>query len=213
MISHPDYGACSADAFLAMVHKIRGFQTRFGWPALIGIALGGAFFGPLGDRFGRRILLVTTMVVVGLASIGTGYATSMTQLFIWRFLTGLGLGASLTNATALTSDYVPSKRRAALVTLMFSGVPIGAFTSTFCRAAHNSGIRLEGLFYDWWSSAFGTLSRAGRSYSGSIKLLLASRPGDPRIPKILAVSPRKSMRRMSMPKVRNPASIRFRTVA
>jgi|WetSurMetagenome_2_1015567.scaffolds.fasta_scaffold98558_2 MFS transporter, AAHS family, 4-hydroxybenzoate transporter len=154
--------------------------------ALIGIALGGAFIGPLGDRFGRRILLITTMVVIGLASIGTGYATNMTQLFIWRFLTGLGLGASLTNATALTSDYVPSKRRAALVTLMFSGVPIGAFTSTFVAPPIIEAFGWKGLFTIGGAVPLVLCLVLVAAIPESIKLLLASRPGDPRIPKILA---------------------------
>jgi MFS transporter, AAHS family, 4-hydroxybenzoate transporter len=154
--------------------------------ALIGIALGGAFIGPLGDRFGRRILLITTMAVVGLASIGTGYATNMTQLFIWRFLTGLGLGASLTNATALTSDYVPSRRRAALVTLMFSGVPIGAFTSSFVSPIIVQEFGWKGMFTIGGAVPLVLCVILAAAIPESVKLLLASRPGDPRIPKILS---------------------------
>jgi AAHS family 4-hydroxybenzoate transporter-like MFS transporter len=61
--------------------------------ALLGIAIGGAFLAPLGDRFGRRILLIASMAFLGLASIGTSFSGNPTQLLIWRFLTGLALGA------------------------------------------------------------------------------------------------------------------------
>ena len=59
--------------------------------ALLGIAIGGAFLAPLGDRFGRRILLISSMAFVGLASIGTSFANNTMQLLVWRFLTGLAL--------------------------------------------------------------------------------------------------------------------------
>ena len=154
--------------------------------ALIGIALGGAFIGPLGDRWGRRPLLIYTMAVVGLASIGTGYAASMTQLILWRFLTGLGLGASLTNATALTSDYVPTKRRAALVTLMFCGVPIGAFTSGFVAPLIIPAFGWQGMFTIGGVVPLLLCIVLAAAIPESIKLLLASRPKDPRIPRILA---------------------------
>jgi len=154
--------------------------------ALIGIALGGAFIGPLGDRFGRRPLLITTMAIVGLASIGTGYAADMTQLFAWRFLTGLGLGASLTNATALTSDYVPFKRRAALVTLMFSGVPIGAFTSGFVASPIIQAFGWRGMFTIGGVVPLVLCVVLAAAIPESIKILLARKPDDPRIAKILA---------------------------
>jgi MFS transporter, AAHS family, 4-hydroxybenzoate transporter len=154
--------------------------------ALIGIALGGALIGPLGDRWGRRVLLISTMAVVGLASIGTGYATNMTQLFIWRFLTGVGLGASLTNATALTSDYVPSRRRAALVTLMFSGVPIGAFTSGFVAPFIIQSFGWRGMFTIGGAVPLVLCVILAAAIPESVKLLLGIRPGDSRIPGILA---------------------------
>jgi len=153
--------------------------------ALLGIAVGGVFIAPLGDRFGRRILLVLSMAVIGIASIGTAYSSNMTQLFVWRFLTGLGLGASLTNATALTSDYVPARRRAALVTLMFSGVPIGAFTAGFVAPLIIPAFGWEGMFTIGGVLPLFLCAVLALLIPESVKLLLASRPKDPRIPKIL----------------------------
>ncbi len=154
--------------------------------ALVGIAIGGAFLAPLGDRFGRRILLISSMAFLGLASIGTSFANSTMQLLVWRFLTGLALGASLTNATALTSDYLPNKRRAALVTLMFSGVPIGAFTSGFAAPVIIERFGWKGMFTIGGAVPLLLCVLLAAAIPESIKLLLASRPKDPRIAKIIA---------------------------
>jgi AAHS family 4-hydroxybenzoate transporter-like MFS transporter len=154
--------------------------------ALIGIALGGVFIGPLGDRWGRRKIIIISMAIVGLSSIGTGYATSVTQLIVWRFLTGLGLGPSLSNATALTSDYLPTKRRAALITLMFSGVPIGAFTSGFVAPSIIGAFGWKGMFTIGGVMPLILCIVLAATIPESIRLLVASRPNDSRIPKILA---------------------------
>jgi MFS transporter, AAHS family, 4-hydroxybenzoate transporter len=154
--------------------------------ALAGIAVGGAFLGPLGDRWGRCIVMVVSMVVVGASSICTGFAANMEQLLVWRFLTGLGLGASLPNATALTSEYVPTKRRAALVTLMYAGVPIGAFTAAFVVDPINASLGWQGIFTIGGALAIGVAVLLGVVAPESVRLLLVRKPNDPRIPKILA---------------------------
>jgi AAHS family 4-hydroxybenzoate transporter-like MFS transporter len=173
-----------------LLAKAWSLQTSvFKWvlaSALVGIAVGSAFIASMGDRFGRRKVLIVSMVIVGVSSIGTGYAAGITDLVIWRFLTGLGLGASIPNSTALTSDYVPSKRRAALVTLMFSGVSIGALTAGMAGPDIVKTFGWRGMF-----TLAGVLPLVmslllATSIPESIKLLLARAPDDPRIPKILA---------------------------
>lgn len=90
-----------------------------------GIMLGMMGFGFLGDRFGRRSVLLVSFVLVGVSSVLTGFATNPQELMIYRLLTGLGIGGCLPNVTALTAEYVPAKRLAFFVTLMYSAVPLG----------------------------------------------------------------------------------------
>jgi MFS transporter, AAHS family, 4-hydroxybenzoate transporter len=163
-------------------------KTDFDWvvsSALIGILLGSAFIASLGDRWGRRKILIISMIIIGGSSVGTGFSTQMIHLIIWRFFTGLGLGASIANATALTSDYVPSKRRAALVTLMFSGVSIGAFTSGFIADPIIVTFHWRGLFTIGGAVPLVLALVLAAILPESLKLLLARTPDDPRIPKIL----------------------------
>jgi MFS transporter, AAHS family, 4-hydroxybenzoate transporter len=97
--------------------------------SLIGLALGAVGLAPLADRFGRRPTLIAMMVVVGLTTLGVAIATNPTALTVFRVMTGLGLGGSVPIATALTSEYAPTRRRAALVALMIACMALGAFAA------------------------------------------------------------------------------------
>ena len=87
---------------------------------------GGAFiFGPLADKIGRKYALVLTVIFFGGASLASAWSTSITELTILRFLTGMGLGGAMPNAITLTSEFCPEKRRSFLTTLMFCGFTLG----------------------------------------------------------------------------------------
>jgi AAHS family 4-hydroxybenzoate transporter-like MFS transporter len=91
--------------------------------SLLGLGLGSAFIAPLGDRLGRRPLLLAGLVILLLTSLGAATATGTGQLAVWRLLIGLGLGIGQSNASALTAEYAPLARRATIMTLM--GVCVG----------------------------------------------------------------------------------------
>jgi len=63
------------------------------------------------------------------------FAGSPTQLMLLRFLTGLGLGAAMPNSTTLLSEYVPSRSRSLLLTIMFTGFNFGSGGGGFVAAA------------------------------------------------------------------------------
>ncbi|WP_445497279.1 MFS transporter [Photorhabdus sp. SF281] len=94
--------------------------------ALFGLSLGSIFSGPLADRFGRKSVLTTSVTVFGLFSLVTALAGSIQTLTILRFLTGLGLGAAMSNAITLISEYAPEHRRSLLINIVFCGFPLGA---------------------------------------------------------------------------------------
>ncbi len=74
---------------------------------VIGITAGSGLLGPLGDRFGRRTMLIVTMTLVGLLTCGTALSSSPTEFVVWRLLTGIALGAGIPSCAALTSEYAP----------------------------------------------------------------------------------------------------------
>ncbi|HEU4403787.1 MAG TPA: MFS transporter [Polyangiaceae bacterium] len=94
--------------------------------SLVGLFVGSLVGGPAGDRYGRKRAMLASFALVGAATLGGATATSMGQLFAWRLLAGVGLGGSIPNALTLTAEYVPARLRAMVLTLMLSGIPVGA---------------------------------------------------------------------------------------
>ena len=80
--------------------------------ALFGLAAGALLSGPLADRFGRRLVLILSVLLFGLATLASAFAGSLDGLVIWRFVTGIGLGAAMPNAVTLMSEFSPEGRRA-----------------------------------------------------------------------------------------------------
>src|ERR1700730_11852659 len=105
--------------------KLADFGPIFS-SALAGATLGAASFGPLADRFGRKTLLIVAVVLISVFTILTVFANSVPMLMTFRLLAGIGLGGATPCFIALTSEYAPARLRAALVTLMWSAVPLGA---------------------------------------------------------------------------------------
>src|SRR3954466_11259889 len=102
--------------------------------ALFGLAFGALSAGPLADRIGRKAVLVVSVLVFGAACLASAFSGGLTQLVVWRFLTGLGLGAAMPNAVTLMSEYCPDGRRATLTNAMFCGFPLGAAFGGFLAA-------------------------------------------------------------------------------
>jgi MFS transporter, AAHS family, 4-hydroxybenzoate transporter len=102
------------------------FTTAFLWSS-IGILVGALSAGPIGDRFGRRPLLLASLTIFGLASLLSATADSVGMLSLWRFFTGIGIGGGFSGAAALTGDYAPQRLRATMIMATFTGAPIGGF--------------------------------------------------------------------------------------
>lgn len=77
--------------------------------ALVGMCLGALFSAPLADKFGRKRLIVMTCILFSVFTILCGFANTTNQLMLYRFITGLGLGAAIPNISTLVSEYMPCK--------------------------------------------------------------------------------------------------------
>src|SRR3954469_25029132 len=88
--------------------------------ANFGVLLGALLISMLADRVGRRPVIVTAALAVGVLTLLTARVTSVPQLLVMRFLTGIGLGTIVSNASSLVGEYGSKRMRARLI--MYSGV-------------------------------------------------------------------------------------------
>lgn len=102
------------------------FAIAFLWSNL-GVMAGALISGPLGDRVGRKPMLIASIAIFGLASLASAFASSLGFLAATRFFTGLGIAGGFTGTTALTGDYTPARLRATMIMVTFTGAPLGGF--------------------------------------------------------------------------------------
>ncbi|MDA9434812.1 MFS transporter [Bradyrhizobium sp. CCBAU 51627] len=102
-----------------------GFGPIFG-AGLAGLAVGAFVLSPAADRFGRKSVILLSVLLFGVFALITARATTLNELLVYRFLTGLGLGGAMPNIVALTSEYAPKRMRALLIAIMFCGFPLGS---------------------------------------------------------------------------------------
>jgi len=126
--------------------------------ALIGLLVGATLIGALGDRYGRKTVIVASTFIFGLFSLLTAFSQTVDQLMILRFLTGLGLGGAMPNIVALTTEYSPQRRKYLMVVVMFAGFPLGG--------ALGGLISAELITFFGWRSVF--------AFGGVLPILLSA---------------------------------------
>jgi benzoate transport len=93
---------------------------------LFGMTIGALFLAPFADKIGRKSIILISGIIMGVCIYLTSYAASITELLIYRFVSGLGIGSMLASTASLTSEYTPNKTRDFWVSFVVSGYPIGA---------------------------------------------------------------------------------------
>jgi MFS transporter, AAHS family, 4-hydroxybenzoate transporter len=129
--------------------------------ALAGLAVGAFGLGLAADRIGRKRVLIGSTLCFGVFTLCTAFASSMSELLIFRFCTGLGLGGAMPSFISLGAEYVPRRLRATVVSALWTGFPIGGVIG---------GLLASRLIPQWgWPSIFWV--------GGTLPLLLAAALG------------------------------------
>lgn len=108
---------------------------------IIGMMLGGPFLGYYGDRLGRRRVIVLGLAAIGLTTLVTMAAQTVTHLVVLRFVTGIGLGGVIPNVAVLVAELAPRRIRGRMLVAVTLGMPLG--------------ISLPGLVAGWVVPALG----------------------------------------------------------
>jgi MFS family permease len=100
---------------------------------LLGWALGGAFFGRIGDRLGRARALSLTVLTYAVFTGMSFFATEWWHLMIFRFLAALGVGGEWAVGASLLSETWPRKWRPWIAAVLQCGVNIGILMAVFAN--------------------------------------------------------------------------------
>lgn len=93
---------------------------------LVGMAIGSIVLGGIADKSGRRPTILICLALMAAGMYSASVVSTINQLLIVRFLTGLGIGGMLASTNAMTAEYSNAKYRNLAVILMAAGYPIGA---------------------------------------------------------------------------------------
>ena len=161
-----------------------GFGPIFG-AGLAGLAVGAFILSPVADRFGRKGVILLSVLLFGVFALITARATSLNELLVYRFLTGLGLGGAMPNIIALTSEYAPKRVRAVLIAVMFCGFPLGSTVGGVVSAPLISAFGWQSVFILGGILPLLSLVALGIWLPESIRYLVARGVADGRIAHLL----------------------------
>jgi AAHS family 4-hydroxybenzoate transporter-like MFS transporter len=112
----------------------------------VGVAAGNILFSWMGDRYGRKPMIIVGAIAVGAVSLGLISSNDVTHMTIWRFLLGMAFGAGLTNTYALVADIVPSRRRSFCITLVAAATSLGAIFAGLAAPLLSGWLGWKGIF-------------------------------------------------------------------
>lgn len=102
--------------------------ASIGWAnscALVGCFVGSLVAGSLGNRYGRKPVLLASAVLFAVSSILTGWASSFTLFIVWRIAGGMAIGLSSNIAPLYIAEISPAAHRGRLVSLNQFAIVIG----------------------------------------------------------------------------------------
>jgi MFS family permease len=117
-----------SDPFIGQLLSFTTFFVGF-----VARPIGAAVFGHFGDRIGRKALLIATMMLMGLATVGIGLVPDYSVIGMWgavlltvgRVLQGLGVGGAWSGSVLLAGEWTDPKRRGFTTSFAQFGAPAG----------------------------------------------------------------------------------------
>ena len=135
-------GPISIDVFVPIIPKLAtGLSVNIGLIELsltaifVGNGLGQIIYGAIADRYGRKPVILITLFIFFITTVGAGMASNIETLIFWRFIQGLLMASGRILANAVARDLFERKRLTKLITLVMAigilssllSAPIGGY--------------------------------------------------------------------------------------
>jgi AAHS family 4-hydroxybenzoate transporter-like MFS transporter len=114
---------------------------------LFGLLVGSLFISVLADKVGRRPVLIGSTFFFAICMLLTPLTHTLDQLMIIRFITGVGLGAIMPNAMALSGEFSPQRKRISIMMIISCGFTVGAMLGGVIAAALIPHFGWQSVFY------------------------------------------------------------------
>jgi len=98
-----------------------------GAAAPVGAIIGAGFLGRFTDKFGRKLMLLFTVLIFMVFNISAAASTGPVMLIVMRFLLGIGIGADYPTGSTYVSEIMPAYLRGKMLVGSFSFQALGAF--------------------------------------------------------------------------------------
>jgi AAHS family benzoate transporter-like MFS transporter len=115
--------------------------------ALIGVLVGALAAGAVGDRIGRRRIMLVNLAWFSIGMAATALAPTVGTFALFRFLTGIGVGALVATVGALVAEFAPAEQRNRLNAVVYSGIPAGGVLASLVALTAGDAVGWRGLLW------------------------------------------------------------------
>ncbi len=113
----------------------------------IGMIAGSFIFGYIGDRFGRKSAILSSLILFAVTTLFCAWVTNLTQVLILRILVTLGVGGLTPCVVAINNDYAPQHSKMKRVTTLFVGMNCGSAITGIIGAWLLPNFGWQSIFY------------------------------------------------------------------
>jgi len=177
---------------------------------LFGYIPGALLLGYLGDKVGRKPMLIVTALLTAVGSLGNALSVNYPMFVLFRFITGMGIGGDLILVPTYIVEMVPAKNRAKYFNLVYiagwAGLGLGPFMASYIDVA-NPAIGWRIIFILGATLAFITL--AIRGHASETVRMLALQGKVQEAERVVSEMEKKAMEKTGMKQLPEPVPLQF----
>lgn len=153
--------------------------------SMLGLAIGQVFFGPLSDKYGRKVTLMSAMLLFALSTVASIYSPTIEFFNVCRFLQGLGGSGGIVLSRSVATDCYSGRELAKTLAIIGAINGIAPVTAPVIGGLVSEAVGWQGIFWILFAIgavilamciAFRESHPAERRYRGSVMSLLGNFP-------------------------------------